>query len=303
MDKIEAMKVFIRVAETASFTKSADGLGLPRATITAAVQQLEASLGVRLLHRTTRRVQLSQDGVVVLERCRQVVADMEEIETLFQQSPARLSGKLKVDVPSHIGRRLIAPALPDFFLHYPQITLELGASDLALDLIHEGVDCALRVGEHSDSGLVARPLGTVAIINCASPSYIRDYGMPFKTEELSQHWAIHFSSPASGRVSPWTFVEHTVERSLALANRVTVNNIETYIACAQAGLGLIQIPAYDVRDLLASGELVEVLPHARAPAMPVYALYPHRRHLSRRVQAFVDWLEALLEPELSPAGA
>lgn len=298
MDKITTMQVFVRVAETGSFTKAADGLGLPRATVSAAVQQLEASLATRLLHRTTRRVHLTQDGAALLERCRNLLADIEEMEGLFRQTPARIAGKLKVDVPSRIGRRIIAPALPGFFARYPDIELELGATDRSIDLILEGVDCVVRVGQLDDSSLVARPLGRFDLINCASPQYLAKHGQPDTPKDLANHWAVNYASPTTGRVAAWEYFENGERCTATLRSQVTVNNAEIYLACALAGLGLIQIPAYDVHDLLKAGELVEVLPQARAEPMPVYALYPHRRHLSRRVQAFVDWLETLLKPSM-----
>ena len=300
MDKIDAMKVFIQVAETGSFTRAAEGLGLPRATVSAAVQQLEADLGTRLLHRTTRQVQLSLDGSMVLERSRQIVADMEEVENLFVHSPAQISGKLRVDVPGRMGHRLIAPALPDFFRRYPRIELELGSTDRPVDLIQEGVDCAIRGGTLSDSSLIARPMGNLRQIQCASPGYLAAHSLPVSIDDLSQQWAVNYAVPTSGRVLPWEFNIGGQRRSLTMKSRVTVNNAETYIACALAGMGLIQIPEYDVRDQLESGALVEVLPQARALPLPVFALYPTRRHLSQRVRAFIDWMDELLHPYVEP---
>ena len=290
MDRLDSMRVFLRVAETGSFTKAADLLDMPRATVSAAVQQLEAQLGSRLLHRTTRQVQLTHDGSVVLERCRHLLEDMEELESLFHDG-SRASGRLKVDVPSRVARLLIAPALPEFFRQHPDIELELGSSDRSVDLVQEGVDCVLRVGQLGNSSLVARRLGEMQLINCASPAYLEEHGEPRTPADLDRHWAVNYASPSSGRVLPWEYREDGRTLTRALRSRVTVNNAESYIACCLSGLGLIQIPAYDVREHLQRGELREVLPQWRAEAMPAYALYPHRRHLSRRVRAFVDWLE------------
>ncbi|MDB5767427.1 MAG: bacterial regulatory helix-turn-helix, lysR family protein [Collimonas fungivorans] len=294
MDRVETMQVFVRVAETGSFTKAADGLGLPRATVSAAIQQLEASLGARLLQRTTRRVHLTQDGSALLERCHQLLSDFEEISGLFRQTPAQASGKLKVDVPSRLARLVVAPALPGFFKLYPDVELELRCTDRSINLVQEGVDCVVRVGQLDDSSLVARPLGQFELINCASPAYLQQHGIPSAPSELAQHWAVSYLSPTSGRSAPWEYVEDGVLNTVEMRSRIAVNNAETYIACCLAGLGLIQIPAYDVRSHIRAGELREVMPQARAAAMPVYALYPHRRHLSRRVQVFIDWMENLL---------
>ncbi|MBH9343466.1 LysR family transcriptional regulator [Pseudomonas aeruginosa] len=297
MDRLDSMRVFLRVAETGSFTKAADLLDMPRATVSAAVQQLEAQLGSRLLHRTTRQVQLTQDGSAVLERCRHLLEDMEELEGLFRDG-SRASGRLKVDVPSRVARLLIAPALPAFFREHPDIELELGSSDRAVDLVQEGVDCALRVGQLGNSSLVARRLGEMALINCASPASLAQHGVPQAPEQLDGHWAVNYAAPTRGRVLPWEYREGGRSVARGRRRRVTVNNAESYIACCLSGLGLIQIPAYDVREHIERGELREVLPQWRAEAMPVYALYPHRRHLSRRVKAFVDWRERLRRARL-----
>jgi DNA-binding transcriptional LysR family regulator len=300
MDRIDLLQVFVRVAEAGSFTRAADRLGLPRATISTAVQQLETRLGSRLLHRTTRRVGLTPDGEVMLERARALVADMEDMEQQFLPAHGQVSGRLKVDVPSRIARRLIAPALPGFFERHPAIELELGSSDRAVDLVLEGVDCALRVGPLASSSLVARPLGHFTLINCASPAYLARHGTLRTPADLPQHMAVNYASPTSGRAAPWEWQRDGETATLRMRSQVAANNAETYIACALAGLGLIQIPAYDVREHLAAGELVEVLPDSRAEPLPVQLVYPHRRNLSRRVQAFAGWLETLLSDSLDP---
>ncbi|MBB4221330.1 LysR family transcriptional regulator [Variovorax sp. 375MFSha3.1] len=298
MDRIDLLQVFVRVAETGSFTRAADRLGLPRASVSTAVQQLETRLGSRLLHRTTRRVGLTPDGEVMLERARALVADMEDMEQQFLPARGQVSGRLKVDVPSRIARRLIAPALPDFFALHPAIELELGSSDRAVDLVLEGIDCALRVGPLANSSLVARPLGHFTLINCASPAYLERHGTPRTPADLPEHVAVNYASPTSGRAAPWEWLRDGETSTLRMRSQVAANNAETYIACALAGLGLIQIPAYDVREHLAAGELVEVLPDARAEPLPVQLVYPHRRNLSRRMQAFVGWLETVLADAL-----
>ncbi|MDN6887180.1 LysR family transcriptional regulator [Variovorax sp. CAN2819] len=306
MDRIDLLQVFVRVAETGSFTRAADRLGLPRASVSTAVQQLETRLGSRLLHRTTRRVGLTPDGEVMLERARALVADMEDMEQQFLPARGQVSGRLKVDVPSRIARRLIAPALPGFFALHPAIELELGSSDRAVDLVLEGIDCALRVGPLANSSLVARPLGHFTLINCASPAYLERHGTPRTPADLPEHVAVNYASPTSGRAAPWEWLRDGETSTLRMRSQVAANNAETYIACALAGLGLIQIPAYDVREHLAAGELVEVLPDARAEPLPVQLVYPHRRNLSRRMQAFVGWLETVLADALDkpahPAG-
>lgn len=295
MDRFEEMNVFLRVAEAGSFTRAAEDLRLPRASVSLAVQQLEARLGTRLLHRTTRRVQLTQDGQAMLERCRVLLADLDEVEGLFQRDRAQIAGKLKVDVPSRMGRILIAPALPEFFRRYPNIELEFGMTDRLIDLVREGVDCAIRGAlTMDDSSLVSRRIAELPVINCASRSYIEQHGMPETIADLASHWVIDYASLSTGRIYPWEYIEGGVAKTVPMKSRITVSSAEAYMACCQAGLGLIQVPVRDVAGMLAAEGLVEVLPAWRPTPMQVCAVYPHRRHLSRRVQAFIDWVEELM---------
>lgn len=298
MDRIDLFRIFTRVVECASFTRAADTLGVPRSSVSAAVQELEGRVGARLLHRTTRRVSPTQDGAAFYERCQRVIADVEETENLFRQTAAQPSGRLRIDVPGRIGRLIIAPALPAFLDLYPQIDIDLGVTDRAVNLVEDSVDCVLRVGPLSDSGLIARPIGKLEMINVASPAYLKRRGTPHSPDDLGDHWAVNYASPSSGRVEDWEWLENNTLRTLPMRGRVTVNSAEAYIACCLAGLGLIQIPAYDVRRHLDAGDLVDILPKHRAQSMPMTLLYPHRQHLSRRLQVFADWLEELLKRHL-----
>ena len=301
MDKLDQYRIFVQVAEMGSFIKAAHALEVPRASVSAAVQQLESAMGTRLLHRTTRQVRPTADGVQLLERVRLFLCDAEDIEQLFHAGQRRISGRLNVDVPSRIARRLIAPALPGFLRRYPGLQLALGSTDRAIDLVHEGVDCAVRIGSLHDSSLVARPLGHIALINCASPGYLREHGVPAGPEDLLQgHLSVGYASPSTGRELPWDYVVSGQERLVAVPSRVIVNNAESYIACCVAGMGLIQIPRFDVQHLLDRGELVDVMPGFRAAPMPVSLVYPNRRQRSRRLNAFVEWFEALVRPHLDP---
>lgn len=297
MDRIDLFRVYARVVECANFSRAADTLGLPRSTVSAAVQELEGRLGARLLNRTTRQVAPTQEGAAFYERCLRLVADMEEAENLFRHSSVGPSGMLRVDVPGRVGRLIVAPALPSFLEAYPQIDVTLGVTDRAVNLIEEGVDCVLRVGVLPDSGLVARPIGMLGLINVASPAYLARHGVPLTPDDLATgHACVNYASPSTGRLAPWEWLDGGVSRTAPLRGRVTVNSAEAYIASCVAGLGLIQIPAYDVQPQIAAGELVEVMPDHRPGPMPMTLLYPQRRSPSRRVQVFADWLEALLRP-------
>ncbi|TCV97800.1 DNA-binding transcriptional LysR family regulator [Luteibacter rhizovicinus] len=299
MDRLDQYRVFIQVAEMGSFIKAAHVLDIPRASISAAIQQLETTMGARLLHRTTRQVRLTTDGMQLLEHVRRFLTDAEEIDQLFHASQRKVSGRLSVDMPSRIARRLVAPALPGLLRRYPRLQLALGSTDRVIDLVHEGVDCAVRFGVLQDSSLVARPLGQIALINCASPEYLREHGVPADPGDLAKkHWSVGYASPTTGRELPWEFLVSGREQQLPAPSRVIVNNAESYIACCVAGLGLIQIPRFDVQHLLERGELVEIMPEFRAASMPVSLIYPHRRQRSRRLNAFIEWFEALIQPHL-----
>ncbi|MGW9065683.1 LysR family transcriptional regulator [Achromobacter animicus] len=296
MDRFDQYRVFAQVAEMGSFIKAAHALDAPRASVSAAIQQLETQLGVRLLHRTTRQVRLTADGEQLLERVLPLLAEVEDIDQLFQASERQVSGRLSIDVPSRVARRLIAPQLPGLLRRHPRLQVVLSSTDRAIDLVQEGVDCAVRIGALHDSSLVVRPLGSIALINCASPAYLREHGEPMQPEDLaSGHWAVGYASPKTGRELPWeTVLPDGDVRQDPVRSRVVVNNAESYIACCLSGLGLIQIPRFDVQHLLNAGELVEVMPAARAASMPVSLLYPHRRQRSRRLAVFHEWFEGLM---------
>lgn len=301
MDTLDQYRVFIRVAEMGSFVQAAHSLELPRASVSAAVQQLESRLGTQLLHRTTRQVRITADGERLLMRLRPLLAGMEDLDHLFQSGQRQVSGRLVVDVPSRIARRLVAPALPSLLHRHPRLRLVLRSTDRAIDPVREGVDCVVRVGQPEDGSLVRRPLGRLGMASCASPSYLREHGEPRHAAALvGGHWAVGYASPSTGRELPWEYLDgdgriHRVD----VPSRVVVNNAESYIACCEAGIGLAQVPRFDVRHLLDSGRLVEVLPGCPAPAMPIALLHPQGQR-SRRLAAFQEWFAALLQPHLAP---
>lgn len=298
MDRMDLYRVFARVVDCASFTRAADSLGLPRSSVSAAVQMLETRLGARLLNRTTRRVSVTEDGAVFYERCVRLLSDMEEAEDLFRNAGGRPSGRLRVDVPGRIGRLVIAPALPEFLAAYPQIEIDLGMTDRAVDLVEERADCVLRVGPLGDSGLVGRRIGDLELINVASPAYLARHGAPAGPQDLAEHLAVNYASPSSGRVEPWEWMDGEMVRTQPMRGTVCVNSAEGLIACCLAGLGLIQIPAYDVAGHLAAGELVRVMDEHRAQPMQMTLLYPHRRQAPERLKVFSAWLETLLRPHV-----
>ncbi|NHN87131.1 LysR family transcriptional regulator [Acetobacter conturbans] len=298
MDRIDLFRVFMRVVETESFSRAAASLNLPRSTVSTAVRQLEARVGARLLARTTRSVTPTVDGRAFYEHVSPLVADVEETEGLFRRDREAPRGVLRVDMPGRIGRLIVAPALPGFLERYPGIEVVLGVTDRATNLVEDGIDCALRVGPLADSSLIARRLMDLEVINVASPAYLAAQGVPRGPEDLPHHRAVRYASPATGRIEEWEWMQRGEVRGCRMGARVTVNSAEALIACCLAGLGMIQVPAYDVRRDLAGGALVEVMPEWRAEALPLTVLYPERRHVSARLRVFVEWLVAVLEREM-----
>lgn len=298
MDRIDLFRIFTRVVETASFTHAADILNIPRSSVSTSVARLEERVGARLLHRTTRKVTPTAEGMAFYERCLRVITELEETEAMFQQGDQGVVGKLRVDVPGRIGRLIIIPALPDFLAAYPEIDITLGMTDRTINLIEDNVDCVLRTGDLQESGLIARHIGLLPLINVASPHYLAKFGTPQDVDALAAHWAVNYASPSTSRVEMWEIMDDHKPRLVPMRARITVNSAEAYIAACLAGLGLIQIPAYDVRAQLETGDLIEILPACPAAPMPVTLLYPHRRHLPHRVRVFAAWLEKLLKQKL-----
>jgi DNA-binding transcriptional LysR family regulator len=302
MNRLDAMQIFVRVAELTSFTKAADALNLPKASVSTAVQQLEAEMGTRLLHRTTRKVQLTQDGRAFYERCKDLLADMDELRAMFQGSEA-LRGRLRIDMPNGFAKHFLIPRLPEFLREHPQLEIELSVTDRKVDLIREGFDCVLRVGAIEDQSLIARPLGQFRIINCVSPAYIAKHGLPRSVDDLGSHQLIHYVGTLGSKSAGFEYFDGSSYRNIEMPGVITVNSVEAYEASCVAGLGIIQAPAVGMERLLAEGTIVEVLPELRAEPMPVSLVYAHRRNLSRRVQAFMAWIAQTLQPHLDPVSS
>ncbi|RYF53266.1 MAG: LysR family transcriptional regulator, partial [Comamonadaceae bacterium] len=262
MNPLDRMQIFSRVAELASFTQAAQVLGIPKANASLAVQQLEAQLGTRLLHRTTRRVQLTQDGQAYYERCKDLLDDVDELQGMFQQPEGTaLRGRVRIDMSTGIARQLVLPAMPELLARHPLLEVELSSTDRRVDLVREGFDCVIRVGPVAEPGLVARPLGLVRVATCASRGYLAKKGTPHTLADLAQHDLVHYVSTLGTRSAGFETVDGDNAAFHPMAGRVTVNSAEAYLGACAAGLGLIQAPLLGVRELIDRGLLVEVLPH------------------------------------------
>ncbi|MBV4506095.1 LysR family transcriptional regulator [Pseudomonas sp. BW13M1] len=303
MNKLELLRTFVRVSELSSFTLAGESLGLPRSTVSEQVRALERLLGTRLFNRTTRRVQTTQDGALLYERSKDLLSGMDEIESLFSADDADLAGRLRIDLPTMMARRLIVPALPGFLERFPRLEVELSCTDRQVDLLREGFDCVMRIGALSDLDVVARPVGRLSMRNCASPAYLERHGVPRNLQDLAGHRLVHYVRNLGARSAGFEYEQEGELRFQAMAGVVTVNNAEAYSAACLAGLGLIQVPAVGVDEHLRNGELVSLLEPWQARAMPVSLLYARQRHVPRRVQAFMNWLAALLASQVDPVAA
>lgn len=288
MDKLDSMRLFTRVVELRSFTQAAQDLDLKRSTVTDAIKQLEQRLNVRLLQRTTRHVSPTLDGEAYYQRCLRILADVEEAEMAF--AGAQPKGLLRVDAHGTMARHFVLPGLPDFLARYPDIEMMLSEGDRLVDLVREGIDCVIRAGELRDSDMVARPLGQLEEITCASPDYLHRNGTPQTMEDLKGHRMIGYRSSATGGLLPLVFHVEGKIHAVTLPTTLSVNGAESMKEAARRGLGIIQVPKYGVQKDVESGALVPILPQYPPGSMPVSLLYPRNRQLSPRVRVFIDWM-------------
>ncbi|WP_414832674.1 LysR family transcriptional regulator [Afifella sp. YEN Y35] len=302
MPSLDSIRIFIRVAEMGSFTRAADSLGIQKGRASTAVRKLEEALGVRLLHRTTRSVQLTEDGRAFHARARDVLADVDDLRTMFAEDRVALRGRLRVDLPTEIARTTVMPALPAFIATHPELELEISSTDRQVNLVQEGFDCVLRIGPIGDETLIARSLGQLRMVNAASPAYLERHGVPRTLEDLrlQEHRMVHYSRTLGGKPYGWEYpiIGTDDYATLALPGGVHVNSVQTYEAAGLAGLGLIQAALYGIRQHLESGALVEILPDFRPEPLKVSLVVAHRHNLSRRVRAFMGWIEEVLTPYL-----
>jgi LysR family transcriptional regulator for bpeEF and oprC len=302
VDRIKAMQTFVRIVEAGSFTRAAASLDLPRASLSATMQHLESYLGTQLLLRTTRSVSLTTDGADFYVRCVEILAAVEEAEAPYRGAAGGPRGRLRIELPGALGRRVVVPRLAQFHALYPGIELMVGMSDHLADLTRDGIDCALRVGELEDSNLVGRAVGSMRFVTCAAPAYLARHGAPLTLDELDTHQGVVHFSGRTGRPFDWDFIVDGQVVRRRLAGPFAVNDADAYVSCGLQGLGLIQAATYMVQEHLASGALVEVLAHLPSVPMPVSLVYPQGRIASPRLRVFAQWIETLFaaEPLLAP---
>ncbi|WP_454850808.1 LysR substrate-binding domain-containing protein [Rhizobium binxianense] len=295
MDQLSAMRVFIRVVETGNFTRAADMLAMPKATVTNLIQGLEAHLRTKLLNRTTRRVMVTTDGALYYERAAQIISELEELDGSLSNSQSLPTGRLRVEMAGAFADSIVVPALCDFYQKYPDIRIDLGVGDRTVDYLAENVDCALRGGTPADQSLIARRVSEVEFVTCAAPLYIEKFGMPERPEELeTDHYSVNYFRAQTNRTVPFEFRKDNETLEINPRYIVAVNDSRTYLTAALTGLGIVQSPLFMIREALAKGDLVRVLPEWTRDPLPLYVVYPPNRHLSNKVRVFVDWLVKLL---------
>ncbi|VVM48785.1 LysR family transcriptional regulator [Pseudomonas fluorescens] len=294
MELLQSMRLFARLAELGSFTRAAESMDIGRPQVTRYIKELEKTLGVRLFQRTTRKVALTTEGKLFYERVQEILADISTATSMFDRSGATLEGRLRVDIPSAFAQLEFINSLKGFTDTFPGINVVLGVTDRAVDLVGEGIDCALRIGDLPDSTLIARPVGMATMVTCAAPKYLQEHGEPLTIADLNAHRGVNFLSGQNNRTLPWHFSIKGADQAFISNAGISVTESNAYVKCCVAGFGIIQAPGITVAEYLSSGALVEVLRPYRPTPRPVTVLYPSRTHLAPQVQVFVEWLQELL---------
>ncbi len=296
MDRFDAMQAFARVVETGSFTKAAETLHMSKTSVTQLVQQLEARLRVRLLNRTTRKVNVTADGAAYYERVLRVLADVDDAETSLSSASASPRGRLRVDVPSPLARMILIPALPAFNAQYPDIQLDMGVSDRMVDIISDKVDCVVRGGELTDQSLMARHVGDLQLGVYAAPSYLARAGTPLHPRELedTHHRIVGFLWARTGKPVPYAM--HSGSESIKVQGRyvLSVDDGNAYLAAGLSGMGVLWLPDYMAKAHVANGELVSLFEGWHLDAMPLYIAFPPNRHVSSKLRVFIEWVAGLM---------
>lgn len=298
MRNLEPLMIFARVAEMKSFTQAAESLGIQKGRASVVVRELEQALGATLLNRTTRTVQLTEEGRAFYTRARDLLSEVEELTSMFALSTTPLRGRLRVDMPAVLAENVVIPALPSLLEAHPELELEISSTDRRVDLIQEGFDGVIRLGPIVDETLVARPLGKLRMINAASPDYLARYGVPQTLDDLIRqgHRMVHYMRSFSARPDGWEYPTKEGYQSLMLPGAIRVNSVQAYHKAGLAGLGLIQGGYSTLAPWVARGALIEILPDLRPAALDASFVIAHRRNLSRRVRAFMAWIEEVLRP-------
>jgi LysR family transcriptional regulator, regulator for bpeEF and oprC len=291
MKSLSNMLAFVRVAEVQSFVQASNMLGLSTSAVSKAVARLEADLGIKLFHRTTRSISLTTDGVRFYEGCQQLLGELDALEAEIQGNRVAPKGRLTVSVSVAFGRVCVVPLLKAFTQEFPEIALDIAMDDRPIDLAEQAVDVVIRSGQLSDSAnLIARQIISYPLVVCGSPIYLEQHGKPQYPDELQQHTCLNFRNRSTGRFYPWSFAVNGQIERYAVSGSVVFDNADAIVRSAIAGLGLSQMPTFLAAEALAKGDLQEVLFAYRPPEIPVWICYLDRRFVAPRIRAFVDFV-------------
>jgi LysR family transcriptional regulator for bpeEF and oprC len=291
MDQLLAIRAFARVVEAGTFTKAADSLNMPNATVTKLIQSLEAHLRVKLLQRTTRRVAVTPDGAIYYEKTQRLLKELDDVDTSFSATQSRPRGHLRIETGSSLASRVLIPALPEFFARYPEIQIDMGVSDRHADLVGDNIDCVIRGGQLTEMSLIGRQVGGAGWVTCATPAYLERHGVPTHPSELEHgHVVVSYLSARSNRPVPMHFARGGEKFEITGKRTLGLNESNAHVVAGLSGLGVIQTFAYNVREYIDSGALVAILPEWQPAPYPFYVVYPPNRHLSNRLRVFIDWI-------------
>ncbi|RFP16230.1 MULTISPECIES: LysR family transcriptional regulator [unclassified Duganella] len=295
MDRLDALKVFCAVVDAGGFSRAAAKLGISTSSVTHQIGVLETHFGVKLLNRTTRSMSLTDEGRRCVEQARRLLEEMEELESSMNDAHQAPRGSLRVDMPGILARQFVAPALPGFLAAYPELSVRLTANDRLIDMVDEGVDVMLRIGELPDSGLVARSVFKNRYICCASPEFIARHGRPQHPDDLNDIPCLNFVYPKARQLRPWTFQQDGQPFTSTPRGAVAMDHVESLIEMAVSGGGVVQHLSVSLIEPLRSGALVPLLAQWQAPGPDVSVLYPQRHQRAARIKVFVDFVDALFK--------
>jgi LysR family transcriptional regulator for bpeEF and oprC len=294
VDRFVAMQLFIKIVDSGSFTDAAREMNISRASATSILKKLEDDLGVRLLSRTTRSVSQTHDGRFYYQQCLEILRQLNETEDLLSEVAATPSGSLRVDLPNSFSRLEVIPKLPEFCERYPDINLILSASDRVINIVKESVDCVIRIGELAESSVVSRALNSLPQVTCVSPAYIDKYGIPLSPQTLADHFCVEYRTTSTLEVDPMVFNVNVGMNKETYKVKcpaiLSVNNGDSYVSACEAGLGIIQIPEYHIRQQLQQGTLIGVLSEYQPAPLPLSVIYSHHSHMKPALRVFIDWM-------------
>lgn len=287
MDRFHSMSVFVEVVEQGGFTAAMDKTGLSRAQVSKLVMQLEEHLGTRLLNRTTRRISLTEMGRIYYERCKTLLVEVEEIDSMASEQTTTPRGKLTIGAPSSFGTLHFKNVITEYMKQYPQVQISLHLTDRFVDVVDEGFDVVVRIAELADSSLIARKLSTCKLVVCASPSYLKEYGEPKVPQDLALHHCLLYSN--SAKPDAWTLHGPAGMETVRVSGPLAADNGDILKAAALAGQGVVFMPTFIVGEDIRAGRLQQILTNYCPPDLAIYAVFPSRRYLSAKVRTFVDF--------------